>query len=78
MAEMGYRAVSGSLGFAVLAGEFVTEPETWPVFAAWLATQMPAGAIPLTREMAKYLGNQVSQALEISDAMAALAGEPSD
>jgi hypothetical protein len=31
--------MQGAMGFAVLAGTFALQPETWPVFAAWARAQ---------------------------------------
>ena len=43
-------ALEGALAGLMLAGRFVTEPETWPVFAEWMRTKTEGakgpGALP--------------------------------
>jgi len=70
-----YQEVSGALGFGLLAAEFVTEAETWPVFAAWLASKPGGeGLAPLTRELARSLAASLADGLVLSDMLGGMAG----
>jgi|HubBroStandDraft_2_1064218.scaffolds.fasta_scaffold22208_6 hypothetical protein len=70
-----FQEVTGALSLGLLAAQFVTEPETWPVFAAWLATKPGGeGLAPLTREYAQSLTAGLADGVILSDMLGGMAG----
>lgn len=55
------KQISASLAFGWLAARFVTEPESWPIFEAWMRSKPGGGpAENFTRELALMLTDELN------------------
>ena len=67
--------IAGAMSFALLAAEFVSQAETWPVFSAWLENQPGEPPLRMAREHAAYLTSVLAEGMLASQMIAEVLGD---
>ena len=65
--------IAAAMSFGLLAAEFATAPETWPVFRSWLERQSN-DPLHMTREHATQLATVLAEGALASRAIAEIVG----